>query len=220
MSETWLLAAEGLVLVLLFLFVWVVARSAARGLGELDMLASNVAVAEPAPRVVPLPPPSAQAPPRAEAPMPAPTPPVAPPPPPPPVSTDTRPQPILNVGEPLPPAPAEDAPHPGDTGLFGLSENIRPRLIVDSSPSLNPGLEVELEGGVTIGRSSSSQLAIDDSFVSHMHARIFRRGPFYFIEDLGSTNGTYINGRRVDGQGQLKVHDELRMGETVLRYEE
>ena len=53
-----------------------------------------------------------------------------------------------------------------------------------------------------------------------MHARIFRRGQFYFVEDLGSTNGTFINGRRIDGQGQLKVHDELRMGETVLRYEE
>ena len=212
MSETWLLAAQGLVLLLLFGFVWAVARSASRGLGELDLVASApTSIETPSVRVIPQAPPT-QAPALAAAP--------------PPVVTDTRPQPLIpppshGLGEtdPAGPVPAE-APRPTDTSSFGLNENIRPRLIVDASTSLTVGLEVELEGGVTIGRSRSSQLCMDDSFVSHMHARIFRRGPFYFIEDLGSTNGTYINGRRVDGQGQLKVHDELRMGETVLRYEE
>ena len=63
-------------------------------------------------------------------------------------------------------------------------------------------------------------LQIDDAFVSHMHARILRRGQFYFVEDLGSTNGTFVNGQRVSGDAQLRVRDELRFGETVLRYEE
>jgi FHA domain len=210
MSETWLLAAQGLVLLLLFGFVWAVARSASRGLGELDLVAqaTPTSIETPSVRVIPQAPPTVA--------------PVAPLPPP-PAATDTRPQPVIPGVAPAggeAPTVAAEAPRPTDTSAFGLNENIRPRLIVDASTSLTVGLEVELEGGVTIGRSRSSQLCMDDSFVSHMHARIFRRGPFYFIEDLGSTNGTYINGRRVEDQGQLKVHDELRMGETVLRYEE
>ena len=56
--------------------------------------------------------------------------------------------------------------------------------------------------------------------MSHMHARILRRGQFFYVEDLGSTNGTFINDQRITGDAQLRVHDELRLGETVLRYEE
>ena len=91
---------------------------------------------------------------------------------------------------------------------------------MERSPDLEAGAEHELQGGLTIGRSDSSQLTVPDAFVSHMHARVFRRGAFHFIEDLGSTNGTYVNDRRITQETQLKVHDELRMGETVLRYEE
>jgi pSer/pThr/pTyr-binding forkhead associated (FHA) protein len=53
-----------------------------------------------------------------------------------------------------------------------------------------------------------------------MHARILRRGPYHFVEDLGSTNGTFLNDRRVERDAQLKVHDSLRIGQTILRYEE
>jgi hypothetical protein len=103
---------------------------------------------------------------------------------------------------------------------FDLASDIHPRLVVEESPTLPSGEEFDLTGGVTIGRSSSSDLAIDDSFVSHMHARILRRGQYYFIEDLGSTNGTFLNDQRVERDAQLKVRDVLRMGDTVLRYEE
>ncbi|MBI2684338.1 MAG: FHA domain-containing protein [Actinobacteria bacterium] len=205
MNETLLLAAEAAIVVGLFAFVWVVARSSARSLKDLERLHARptLADAEPVRRAVPLPPPpvadvgpSAPAD-TAEAPLP----------------------PTPSVAEVVGEAPPADAFH--DTGMLDLSAaNLRPHLTVEASGAIPVGMVVELEGGVTIGRSRSSQLCIEDSFVSHMHARIFRRGPFYFIEDLGSTNGTFINGRRIDGQGQLKVHDELRMGETVLRYEE
>ena len=73
---------------------------------------------------------------------------------------------------------------------------------------------------MTLGRSRSSGIPVSDQFASHMHARVFPKGHFYFIEDLGSTNGTFVNGRRIDDQTQLKVHDEIRLGETVFRYEE
>ncbi len=217
MSETWLLVGKAVILLLLFSFVWAVARSSARGVADLD----STAVAAPAfvPQTSPEPTPEPPPEPVAVVDEPPPTPVVFSPPP--ALPDDTGQQPAVD-SEPLLAVDETASPPDPDLhdGALDLAANIRPRLIVESSPSLTPNSELELEGGVTIGRSSSSQLAIDDSFVSHMHARIFRRGPFYFIEDLGSTNGTFINGRRVDAQGQLKVHDELRLGETVFRYEE
>lgn len=104
--------------------------------------------------------------------------------------------------------------------MMDLTSGITPRLIVESSPSLEVGSDLELEGGLTIGRSGAADLSISDQYVSHMHARIMRRGPYYFVEDLGSTNGTFLNDRRVDSSAQLKVHDSLRMGQTTLRYQE
>jgi hypothetical protein len=104
--------------------------------------------------------------------------------------------------------------------LVDLTANIHPRLIVESSPALEEGSDLDLEGGLTIGRSAAADLALADQYVSHMHARILRRGAYYFVEDLGSTNGTFLNDLRVASSAQLKVHDTLRMGQTVLRYEE
>ncbi|MFP5450563.1 MAG: FHA domain-containing protein [Thermoleophilia bacterium] len=107
-----------------------------------------------------------------------------------------------------------------DQPLMDLTANIQPRLVVESSPALEAGSDLELEGGLTIGRSGAADLALADQYVSHMHARILRRGAYYFVEDLGSTNGTFLNDLRVESSAQLKVHDTLRMGQTVLRYEE
>jgi pSer/pThr/pTyr-binding forkhead associated (FHA) protein len=109
---------------------------------------------------------------------------------------------------------------PTGSGALDLAANLNPRLVVEVSPTLEPEREISLEGGVTIGRSDAAGLAIADQFVSHMHARILRRGSYYFVEDLGSTNGTFLNDRRVEGDAQLKVHDALRIGQTTLRYEE
>ena len=50
--------------------------------------------------------------------------------------------------------------------------------------------------------------------------RVISRGPYHFVEDLGSTNGTFLNDRRVERDAQLKVHDALRIGQTILRYQE
>ena len=93
--------------------------------------------------------------------------------------------------------------------------------MVEKSDTLEIGRVIPLEGGMTIGRSEASGISIpDDAFVSHMHARIMRRGAYHFVEDLGSTNGTFLNDRRIAQDAQLKVHDELRIGQTVLRYQE
>ena len=115
---------------------------------------------------------------------------------------------------------APDAEGTDDGTFLNLSSNLQPRLVVENGPGLVVGTVFPLGQGLTIGRSRSNELHVDDTFVSHMHARILKRGQFYFVEDLGSTNGTFVNDGRVDGNSQLRVRDVLRMGETILRYEE
>jgi hypothetical protein len=115
-------------------------------------------------------------------------------------------------------AVAEEEPE--QAGAFDLSDAFQPRLVVEDSPTLAAGREFDLGGGMTIGRSPSSGVLVSDDFVSHMHARVMRRGHFYFISDLGSTNGTTVNGKRITEERQLRVRDEIQVGTTVLRYEE
>lgn len=130
-----------------------------------------------------------------------------------------RDEPATQVPEAAPPPeiPATERAYSQSTAEV-LAAGIEPRLIVESGPS-REGLELPLGGGLTIGRSDSNDLHLDDSYLSHMHARILRRGSFFFVQDLGSTNGTFLNGQRVE-HAQLRVRDTLRMGETTLRYEE
>lgn len=104
-------------------------------------------------------------------------------------------------------------------GVINL-DNLAPKLVVEESPAAQVGTEMDLSGGLTIGRSGSNDFTVDDPFVSHMHARILRRGAYYFVEDLGSTNGTFLNDQEVERDARLKVRDTLRIGQTVLRYEE
>jgi len=94
-----------------------------------------------------------------------------------------------------------------------------PRLLVESSPVLQQGMEISLERSVGIGRSPGSDVVLDDPFVSSTHARIVRRDHARFVEDLGSTNGTFVNERAVT-EAQLTPETRLRIGETVFRYQE
>lgn len=187
MTETGLIVAEVVFLVLLYAFVWTVVRSAGRQL-------------RPTP-----PPQAADASPAVAPARPAPE----------PVAVSTPP---VETSPPavLPSRPVEAT----DDERLNLSLNLDPRLVVESSPDLEEGRIVPLERGITIGRSDGADLSIEDAFVSHMHARILRRGSYHFVEDLGSTNGTFLNDLRVEHDAQLKVHDSLRIGQTTLRYEE
>jgi len=70
---------------------------------------------------------------------------------------------------------------------------------------------------LTIGRAPGCTVPLEsDSFVSQFHARVFRRGDEYWVEDLGSTNGTLVNGRRVNGAVPLQRGDRLQLGRSVL----
>ena len=108
---------------------------------------------------------------------------------------------------------------PRDHGI-DLRSGVYPRLEVIAAMGRNPGEEFDLNGGITIGRAASADLHIDDPFASAAHARIFPRGQFMYIEDMGSTNGTFLNGRQLRKPEQLKVADVIRIGDTEYRYQE
>jgi len=96
------------------------------------------------------------------------------------------------------------------------------RLVVQRSPSLEEGDEFPLNSApVTVGRGGQNDLVLSgDEFASARHARIEVRGDGAWVQDLDSTNGTYVNGSRVAGAQRLAAGDVLRVGETDLLVEE
>jgi hypothetical protein len=74
-------------------------------------------------------------------------------------------------------------------------------------------------GGATMGRSRQCDVTVDDPNISRNHAEVRPRGGSWVLTDLGSTNGSRLNGRRVEGSEVLKPGDEIELGTTVLRFE-
>jgi hypothetical protein len=107
-----------------------------------------------------------------------------------------------------------------ERGGMDLRQGIRPRLVVVAAMNFPPGTEFEIGDSATMGRAPSSDVPIEDPFASSAHARIFPRGQFMYIEDMGSTNGTSLNGRQLRRPEQLKTADTVRIGETEYRYQE
>ena len=95
-------------------------------------------------------------------------------------------------------------------------------LVVQRSPSLEAGAIFPVDSApVTIGRGGQNDLVLDgDEFASARHARIEARGDGVWVQDLDSTNGTFLNGARVVGAERMSPGDVLRVGETDLRVEE
>lgn len=93
-------------------------------------------------------------------------------------------------------------------------------LVVLSSPeaSLAAGERIALSDGATIGRADTNDIVLKDRFVSSHHARVTVRGDQYFLEDLGSTNGTFCNGVRVRGEVALQDKDRVGIGTTVFAF--
>jgi len=82
------------------------------------------------------------------------------------------------------------------------------------------GEAAELAGGVVlIGRSADCQLILEDDYVSTRHARVVDGESGLYIEDLGSTNGTYVNGARITAPTAISLSDSLRIGKTMLKLE-
>jgi pSer/pThr/pTyr-binding forkhead associated (FHA) protein len=95
-------------------------------------------------------------------------------------------------------------------------------LVVQRSPSLETGAVFPVESApVTVGRGGQNDLVLDgDEFASARHVRIEARGDGVWVQDLDSTNGTFLNGARVVGAERMSPGDVLRVGETDLRVEQ
>jgi pSer/pThr/pTyr-binding forkhead associated (FHA) protein len=78
------------------------------------------------------------------------------------------------------------------------------------------GKSFELSDEFVIGRSDKCRLVLDDNYVSQVHARIFARDDTYMVEDMGSTNGTYLNRRRITSPVEVQRGDRVKVGKTVL----
>ena len=98
--------------------------------------------------------------------------------------------------------------------------SVEPKLVVIAALGHEPGTAFAITGGALMGRADSAEIQIDDPFASSAHARIFLRDDFMHVEDMGSTNGTYLNGRQLRGAERLKVADVIRIGDSEYRYEE
>lgn len=89
------------------------------------------------------------------------------------------------------------------------------RIVITSGP--RTGLELELpETGLTIGRSSGSGLQIKDDYTSSAHAKIVRWRDQWMVQDLGSTNGTYVDGKRISESTPVRVGSSVRIGTTTF----
>ncbi len=83
-------------------------------------------------------------------------------------------------------------------------------------PAAQKGRSFALAEELTVGRAAGCQVTLDDTYASQIHARVFNRDGRLFVEDLGSTNGTYLNRKKVSGPMAMKRGDKLQVGNTVL----
>lgn len=95
-------------------------------------------------------------------------------------------------------------------------------LVVEDSEIFAPGTQFALENGsVSIGRSSGSDIVVkSDDYASGQHAQLSRHGGLLYVEDLGSTNGTFVNGQKAVGATPLRDGDSVRVGSTTFRFVE
>ncbi|NYH80755.1 hypothetical protein FHR84_004123 [Actinopolyspora biskrensis] len=91
-----------------------------------------------------------------------------------------------------------------------------PRQLVVTEGAL-AGTRITLEGRpIMIGRADDSTLVLDDDYASTRHARLSQRGQDWHVEDLGSTNGTYLDRAKVSGPTKVPIGASIRIGKTVI----
>jgi hypothetical protein len=110
---------------------------------------------------------------------------------------------------------------PTEAASLGLTSVTRAKLVVIKSPALDAGEEVPVDSmPVAIGRGGQNEIPLDgDEFASAQHARFESRRDGLWVEDIGSTNGTFVNGARVTTPRRLSKGDIVRVGQTDFRVE-
>jgi hypothetical protein len=124
--------------------------------------------------------------------------------------------------------PAAADPHQPDpmeaTGFHAAGTPDRPaggppKLRVQTGNGLQAGSAYDLSEGALLGRGDQADIVLEDSFASSRHAQLVPRGDVMVLEDLGSTNGTYLNGEPLRGPQPLHPGDRIRIGDSEFVYE-
>ena len=92
------------------------------------------------------------------------------------------------------------------------------RLIVERAPGHTPGMEYDIGEGAVLGRGDQAEIRLEDPFASSRHARLLRQGGVIVLEDLGSTNGTYLNEELLSGPAPLHRGDRVRIGDSEFTF--
>jgi hypothetical protein len=112
---------------------------------------------------------------------------------------------------------------PDATGLHPASQppgsdGAEPRLVVERAPGHTPGMEYDVGEGAVLGRGDQAEIRLEDPFASSQHARLLRQGGIVVLEDMGSTNGTYLNEELLGGPAPLHPGDRVRIGDSEFTY--
>ncbi len=133
----------------------------------------------------------------------------------------------VEINAPIPgSAPVGGATNGSSTGTAidaAVKPDPRPRRRNEPIPTLTVvepvdrrGDRYPLETEMTIGRAPGCAIVVTDSFASQLHARLFEREANWYVEDLGSRNGTWLNRTQVHGATKLEPGDLVKVGDTVL----
>jgi hypothetical protein len=117
-----------------------------------------------------------------------------------------------------------DGPDYSDaTGMHTAGSAVRPsgtpKLRVGSGAGLRAGAAYDLSEGALLGRGDQADIVLEDSFASSRHARLVPHGDVIVLEDLGSTNGTYLNDEPLRGPQPLHPGDRIRIGDSDFTFE-
>jgi len=112
----------------------------------------------------------------------------------------------------------------GATGMHSASSapaasRGRPKLRVNTAAGLVSGSAYDLTQGALLGRGDQADIRLEDGFASSAHARLVPQGDVMVLEDLGSTNGTYLNGEPLRGASPLHAGDTIRIGDSEFLFE-
>ena len=127
----------------------------------------------------------------------------------------------IGGGSAVPSADYEDATglHVASAGLGSDGDLGTPLLRVQSAAGLRAGSAYDLSQGAMLGRGDQADIRLEDSFASSAHARLVPQGDVMVLEDLGSTNGTYLNGEALRGPQPLHAGDTIRIGDSEFTFE-
>jgi pSer/pThr/pTyr-binding forkhead associated (FHA) protein len=109
--------------------------------------------------------------------------------------------------------------HPASSLDVMPDVDVAPRLVVESVPGLARGMSYDVARGATLGRGDV-EIQLEDPFASSRHAQLTRQGAILVIEDLGSTNGTYLNDELLRGPRPLHAGDRVRIGDSTFTYDD